>query len=65
MVDQVLAPGEVAGDYSADWRKTFDLAFLIGWMITVAVLGIVTFLIEPQFFRDYRFIAFGALKLAS
>jgi len=64
MVDQVLAPGEMAGDYSADWRKTFDLAFLIGWMITVAVLGILTFLIEPQFFRDYRFIAFGTLKLA-
>jgi dolichol kinase len=64
MADRVFVPGESAGDYTADWRKTFDLVFLLGWLLAAVVLGIVTLASEPEFFQDYRFLALAGLKLA-
>ncbi len=64
MAHKILAPGQVAGNYSADWRKSFDLVFLLGWLSSLAVLGTLTLLIEPEFFANIRFIGFSALKLS-
>jgi len=65
MHDPVLAPGQVAGNYSAPWKRTFDLVFLIGWLLAAAALAIVTMFIEPEFFQNSHFLGFSALKLAT
>jgi dolichol kinase len=63
MTAKLLLPGEVAGDYSADWLKTFDFAFLVGWIAAAFALTFITLRFEPGFFYDYQFITLGLLKL--
>lgn len=64
MIGRTMLPGESAGDYSKEWWKTFDVVFLIGWVLGAFVLGIVTYRELPEFFQDYRFIIFACMKLA-
>jgi len=59
----LILPGELAGDYSESWIKTFDIVFLIGWLCGFAILYIVTLLFEPYIFTDYDFSLFCLFKL--
>jgi len=60
---EILLPGVIAGNYSEPWYKTFDLVFLIGWIISFTALLIVTLLASPDIFTDFSFLSFCALKL--
>ncbi|QLA16494.1 hypothetical protein [Desulfolutivibrio sulfoxidireducens] len=65
MDKRTMVPGECAGTYDADWRKTFDMVFLVGWVFGIVALTLVTSRLQPDFYTDYRFMAFAALKFAS
>lgn len=47
--------GEVAGDYSEDWMKTFDFLFLISMSITLVFNVVITTLIYPAIWRNWQF----------
>jgi len=64
MDKRTMVPGECAGTYDADWRKTFDMVFLVGWVFGIVALTLVTSRLQPDFYTDYRFMAFAALKFA-
>jgi dolichol kinase len=51
----LLEAGEVAGDYKADWTRTFDLVFLSGMTIGLGLLLIVTALTWPEVWTNYHF----------
>lgn len=38
MQDNILMPGDSAGNYDEKWTKTFDLKFLILWLVLFALL---------------------------
>ncbi len=63
MSDNVIHPGECAGDYSCDWRKTFDLPFLVGWSVAFIILFIITLHLQPELFSNFRFFVFCLIKL--
>ncbi|MHC9539223.1 MAG: hypothetical protein AB9903_06855 [Vulcanimicrobiota bacterium] len=63
MSDNVIHPGESAGDYSMDWTKTFDLAFLTGWSAAFIILFIVTLHLQPGILSNYGFFGFCLIKL--
>ncbi|MGL4944598.1 MAG: hypothetical protein ACRC46_15565 [Thermoguttaceae bacterium] len=52
------------GDYSKKWTQTFDLQFLIGWVVAVAIMLVVTTIWQPEIFRAYGFFQFCAIKIA-
>ncbi|MBQ9336735.1 MAG: hypothetical protein IJS14_05505 [Lentisphaeria bacterium] len=49
--------------YSAPWTKTFDLVFLIGWLIALAVLTVITIIRYDELNIDRDFFAFGLVKI--
>ena len=49
--------------YSAPWTKTFDLVFLIGWLIALAVLVCFTVSQGDKVNIDRNFFAFGVVKI--
>eukprot|EP00462_Mataza_sp_D1_P021699 CAMPEP_0175131614 /NCGR_PEP_ID=MMETSP0087-20121206/6639_1 /TAXON_ID=136419 /ORGANISM="Unknown Unknown, Strain D1" /LENGTH=449 /DNA_ID=CAMNT_0016413921 /DNA_START=83 /DNA_END=1432 /DNA_ORIENTATION=+ len=48
--------GKVMGDYSADWKRTFDLALLGITLAMLIVLLIVTAYVEPELFNSTFFL---------
>ena len=38
MQNNILMPGDSAGNYDEKWTKTFDLKFLILWLILFVIL---------------------------
>jgi len=63
MDKQCILPGESSGDYSLDWKKTFDFVFLNGWLAAFAVLLIATYFLNPELYTDYKFFLFCFFKL--
>jgi dolichol kinase len=64
MSNEYILPGENAGDYSSNWKKTFDIVFLIGWIVAFIILTIVTINVQPDLFTEYFFFLFCFMKLA-
>jgi len=61
--EQVILPGESAGFYDQDWKKTFDLTFLLGWLAALVMLLIATLSFQPGLLTDGTFFLFGLTKL--
>ena len=38
MANNILMPGDTAGSYDEAWTKTFDLKFLILWIVLFVLL---------------------------
>ena len=62
-IDKLILPGENGGDYSEKWHKTFDIVFLVGWILSFIVLSLVTYYIYPSLLTEYPFFLFCFLKL--
>ena len=64
MQDKILMPGESAGgNYDEKWTKTFDLTFLIIWIVLFAFLLTWTFIFDPELFNAVEFFQKTLLKL--
>ena len=63
MPNQVLMPGDAAGNYDAKWTQTFDLTFLILWLVLFAILLGWTILFDPNLFEARAFFLRTAVKL--
>ena len=64
MQKDVLMPGDLAGSYNEHWTKTFDLKFLILWLILFAILLTWTIAFDPGLFTAKSFFLRSAVKLA-
>ena len=62
-INNLILPGENAGDYSERWEKTFDKVFLLGWILSAIILSIVTFIFQPSLFTKYQFFGFCFFKI--
>ena len=63
MQDNVLMPGDAAGNYDEKWTKTFDLTFLILWLVLFAILLVWTIKFDPNLFGAKAFFAKSGVKL--
>jgi hypothetical protein len=50
MQNNILMPGDAAGNYDEKWTKTFDLKFLILWLILFVLLLSWTLIFDPNLF---------------
>ena len=51
------------GNYDAPWTKTFDLVFLILWIIALIVLSVFTYFTNAAGSIDREFFAFSLTKI--
>ena len=63
MQNNVLMPGDTAGNYNKEWTKTFDLKFLILWVILFLVLLVFTIIYDPTLFLEKEFFMHSGIKL--
>ena len=63
MGNNILMPGDSAGNYDKKWTETFDLKFLIIWLILFALLLGWTFIYDPNLFNARHFFLRTAIKL--
>jgi len=63
MTDKIILPGEKSGDYSLNWRKTFDFVFLSGWIGAFIILTIATIILQPELFNQYFFFLYCFIKV--
>ncbi len=63
MQNKVLMPGDAAGSYDEKWTKTFDLKFLIMWIILFVLLLSWTIVYDPNLFNATAFFKRAAVKL--
>ena len=56
MQNNVLMPGDSAGNYNEKWTKTFDLKFLILWLFLFALLFAWTMIFYPNLFNEKAFL---------
>ena len=63
MKDKILMPGDAAGTYDEKWTKTFDLKFLIIWLILFAILLTWTIIGDQSLFNEKHFFMRTAIKL--
>ena len=63
MQNKILMPGDAAGNYDKKWTETFDLKFLILWIVLFAILLGWTIIAEPSLFNEKHFFARTAIKL--
>lgn len=56
-------PGDVAGNYNEKWIRTFDLQFLILWLVLFLVLLVCTLVSEPSLFEETAFFQKMGIKL--
>lgn len=61
----LVEEGEVAGDYDAEWTKTFDFAFLVGMGMFFIFLILMTLWFEPELFITPVFWLLQLPKLAT
>ena len=55
MQNNILMPGDSAGNYDKKWTETFDLKFLILWLILFAFLLSWTIIFDPSLFNAKAF----------
>ena len=63
MQNSVLMPGDSAGKYNEKWTKTFDLKFLILWLILFAFLLSWTLIFDSNLFEARTFFLKSGIKL--
>ena len=63
MQNNILMPGDSAGNYDEKWTKTFDLKFLILWFVLFVFLLSWTLIFEPSLFGAKDFFLKSAVKL--
>jgi hypothetical protein len=56
-------PGDAAGNYNESWIKTFDLKFLILWLVLFAILLGCTIFFDPSLFNEKEFFLRAFIKL--
>ena len=64
MENKILMPGDSAGNYDKKWTQTFDLQFLILWLILFACLLSWTIIFDPNLFNAKHFFFRTAIKLS-
>ena len=62
MQDNVLMPGDAAGNYNKKWTETFDLKFLIMWCILFVLLLGWTLVSDPDLFESRAFFLRSGIK---
>ena len=60
----ILMPGDVAGHYNEKWTKTFDLQFLILWIVLFTALLVYTIFFDASLFHEKDFFIRMCIKLA-
>lgn len=60
---RLLESGEVAGDYSENWTKTFDMALVVFMAATLAALCCTTYIYEPALATNRGFAVAQLVKL--
>ncbi len=63
MQNNILMPGDSAGNYDKKWTKTFDLTFLILWLILFALLLCWTIFFDRDLFCEKVFFFRAGIKL--
>ena len=63
MPNNVLMPGDTAGNYDEKWTNTFDLQFLIIWLILFFILLSCTLVFDANLFEARAFFFRAAIKL--
>ena len=63
MENNILMPGDSAGNYDEKWTKTFDLKFLILWLILFVLLLSWTIIFDPNLFSAKEFFIRAGIKL--
>jgi len=63
MENKILMPGDSAGNYDEKWTKTFDLQFLILWIILFILLLIWTMISDPGLVFEKAFFTRSFIKL--
>ena len=63
MQNNILMPGDAAGNYDEKWTKTFDLKFLILWLILFAFMLSWTIIFDPNLFNAKAFFLKSCIKL--
>ena len=63
MQDNILMPGDMAGNYNEKWTKTFDLKFLILWVVLFILLFSWTLIFDPSIFNERAFFLRAGIKL--
>ena len=63
MQEGILLPGDKAGNYNEKWTKTFDLQFLILWILLFLVLLGFTLYFDTSLFHAKSFFLRAGLKL--
>jgi len=63
MQNNILLPGDSAGNYDEKWTKTFDLKFLILWILLFFILLILTIKFDNNLFKEKIFFLHSAIKL--
>ena len=63
MSNNVLMPGDSAGNYNEKWTKTFDLTFLIIWILLFIILLTWTLVFDPNLFSEKNFFIHSFIKL--
>ena len=63
MENNVLMPGDAAGNYNEKWTKTFDLKFLILWIVLFVLLLSWTIIFDPKLFDARHFFFRAGIKL--
>ena len=64
MQNNVLMPGDSAGNYDKKWTETFDLKFLILWIVLFAFLLSWTLIFDQSLFNARHFFLRTAFKLS-
>ena len=62
--NNILMPGDAAGNYDEKWTKTFDLQFLILWIMLFAALLVYTIFFDASLFHEKTFFIRMCIKLA-
>lgn len=63
MQNNILMPGDSAGNYNEKWTKTFDLKFLILWLCLFALLLTWTLVFDTSLFEAKAFFLRAGIKL--
>jgi hypothetical protein len=64
MQNNLLMPGDIAGNYEKKWTKTFDLQFLLLWIALFGLLLSWTIIFDPTLFNATEFFIKLLIKLS-
>lgn len=63
MQNNVLLPGDTAGNYERKWTQTFDLKFLILWVVLFILLLSWALIFDSNLFKAKEFFLRSGIKL--